>query len=291
MTPRDSESSLPRLREVLPRDGFQDLPIRVPTSLKVDIIHKVHAVGCRWIEVTSFVHPRQVPQFFDAEQVVAATRELPGVTVSAFVPNRHGLQRAMAAGTDEVSLAVATTDALAESNFRQSREELITESLAVAEEALGARKMVSITIGGAFGCPFEGPVRPETVVEIVEQIVSGGVTTVLLADTIGVGTPEGVGELIGLVVEQLPDIEFGVHIHGQQGIDSVRTALDAGATIVDTSMGGFGGCPFVPDAPGNVDTALVAQLLADSGQWEGPEPSQLLACSADVRKVLGPFDG
>jgi hydroxymethylglutaryl-CoA lyase len=284
--PRATASSEVRLREVLPRDGFQDLDFFVPTELKIEIIHELHAMGCQWIEVTSFVHPGQVRQFTDAEYVARAVRHLPGLTISAFVPNMRGLYRALEAGVDEVSLAVASTDALAVSNFRRQRDEVIAETVAVADTARAEGKDVSVAIGGAWGCPFEGTVHTSVILDIARWLAESGIETLLLADTIGSGTPDRVGALVNHVTTLLPTLHHGVHIHGEDGLGSVRSALTAGATVVDTAMGGFGGCPFVPEAPGNVDTTAVAAMLDQRGAWTGPPPAELAKGAHRIRERL-----
>lgn len=276
-----------RLREVLPRDGFQDLPRFVPTATKVRIIEALHRAGLRWIEATSMVHPKWVPQFEDAEAVIARIRHLAGLRLAVFVPNRRGLDRARAAGVDEVSLAVASTDTLARSNFNASRDEVVAEVRRVAEAAMSDGLEVSVTIGGAFGCPFEGPVPEALVRSLVAAFAADGVPTLLLADTTGMGGPEVAGRLVAAVAAAHPGVALGCHFHGGAGaLPCVQAALEAGARLFDTSLSGYGGCPFVPDAPGNVPTEAVVALFAARGVALPLDAEAIRLCAASVHALL-----
>lgn len=276
-----------RLREVLPRDGFQDLDFIVPADLKALVIETLFAAGLDWIEVSSMVHPRRLPQFADAEDVVSRARRLEGLTVSVFVPNRRGLDRALAVGVDEVSLAVASTDSLSQSNFRMDATEALDEVLATTRTAISAGVDVSVTIGGAFGCPFDGGVPTERVVALAERIVASGVRTVFAADTIGSASPADVAGLFGELTAALPGVALGAHFHGgTRAVDNAGAAVEHGATLLDSALGGYGGCPFVPSAPGNVPTEAVAAWMAQVGLLGAPDPDSLLACAGRVTTML-----
>jgi hydroxymethylglutaryl-CoA lyase len=276
-----------RVRDVLPRDGFQDYGAHVPTATKLATIEALYGAGLRWIEVTSMVHPRWVPQFTDAEAVVAGATALDGLEVSVFVPNRRGLERALAAGAHEISLAVATTDALSRENFAMERDAALAEVLAVADAAHAAGVRVSVTIGGAFGCPFAGPVSPETVVALAEPLAASPAASLFVADTIGAALPGQVGTLVERVRGALSDVPLGLHLHG--GAAAVALLLEgvaAGATLVDTSSTGLGGCPFVPDAPGNVDTAASVAALHAAGVSTGLDLARLRAAATQITHLL-----
>lgn len=276
-----------RLREVLPRDGFQDLDYTVPADVKKAVIDQLAAVGLHWIEVSSMVHPQWVPQFTDAEDIVAHARGISGLTVSVFVPNRRGLERALSLGVDEVSLAVAATDGLSRSNFRMGAAEHLQEVLAAAGLAAGEGVDASVTIGGAFGCPFEGEVAAAYVAAVAARIAASGVRTVFVADTIGTATPPHVDRVFAEVAAAAPGVAVGAHFHGGiRAIANVEAAVDRGAAVLDSALAGFGGCPFVPDAPGNVPTEAVAAWMQQRGIGGAPDPVALSACAARVAAIL-----
>ncbi|HEY4097158.1 MAG TPA: hydroxymethylglutaryl-CoA lyase [Baekduia sp.] len=275
------------IREVLPRDGFQDLDVRLPTDVKVAVIEALWGAGLRWIEITSMVHPKWVPQFADAEEVLAAVRELDGLTSSVFVPNRRGLDRALGAEATEVSLVVASTDALSRENFAMERDAALAEIVAVSEDAAAAGARVSVTIGGAFGCPFEGAVADETVRALVAAVAAAPVDSILLADTIGVARADDVARLVGAVADLVGDRPLGVHLHGGAGaVAGVLAGVGAGATLVDVSTTGLGGCPFVPNAPGNVSTEQTVAALHGAGIPTGVSEPALAAAATEIRRLL-----
>jgi hydroxymethylglutaryl-CoA lyase len=275
------------IREVLPRDGFQDLDRHLPAATKIAVIGRLHAAGLRWIEVTSMVSPKWVAQFADAEEVLGAARALDGLKASVFVANRRGLERALAVGADEISLALAATDTLSRENFNMGREEALAELGAVAAAARAAGAEVSLTIGGALGCPYEGTVAPADVAALAARAVELDPATLFVADTIGVGTPAAVGAVVRAVREAAPGPRLGVHLHGGDASTAgVLAAIEAGASVVDSALAGFGGCPFVPEAPGNVSTEAVASALDAAGLAHAEDTAALLAAAAEVRAMI-----
>jgi isopropylmalate/homocitrate/citramalate synthase len=275
------------VRDVLPRDGFQDLDYHVPAPEKLAVIVALHNAGHRWIEVTSMVRPEWVPQFADAEAVLGACGALPGLCRSVFVPNRRGLDRALAIGCEEVSFAVATTDALSRANFNRDRDAMLGEVLGAAAAARAAGARASITIGGAFGCPYEGDVALDTVLGIADSIAGSGVDVVFLADTIGSATVGTVAAAFSALTDRHPELRLGVHLHGgPAAVDRVDAAIDAGASIVDVATAGLGGCPFVPSAPGNVPAEVVVARLAARGIPCDLDPSAAARAAAEVARIL-----
>jgi hydroxymethylglutaryl-CoA lyase len=275
------------IREVLPRDGFQDLDRHLPAATKIAVTRRLWDAGLRWIEVTSMVSPKWVPQFADAEEVLRAARGLDGLKASVFVANRRGLERALAVGADEVSLALASTDTLSQKNFNMDREEALAELGAVAATAREAGAEVSLTIGGALGCPYEGEVAPADVAALAARAVALEPASLFVADTIGVGTPAAVGAVVRAVREAAPGPKLGVHLHGgDASTESVLVAIGEGATVVDSALAGFGGCPFVPDAPGNVSTEAVSRALDAAGLSHAEDSGALLAAAAEVRSMI-----
>lgn len=275
------------LREVLPRDGFQDFERQIPFEVKVAIIELLWGAGLRWVEVSSMVHPRWVPQFSDAEQVMAALSERDDLRKAVFVPNLRGLQRALDAGADEVSLAIASTDSLSLENFAMSRERALVEIRAMATIAHQAGRDVTVTIGGAFGCPFEGAVASDKVMALLTKILTLPLQSVFLADTIGVAGPDDVRRLVTTTCDEAGDLPVGIHLHGGAGaVDGVLAAVGAGATIVDSALTGLGGCPFVPDAPGNVSTELTVAALAEAGYALAVNADTLGQAARQVTELL-----
>jgi len=280
-------STIVTLRDVLPRDGLQDLDYVVPTPAKVEIIARLRTAGLRWIEVSSMVSPRWVPQFADAEAVVSAAQDIDDLRLSVFVPNTRGLQRALQVGVDEVSLAIATTNKLSEENFAMSHQDALAEVSKVARIALDQGVGVTVTIGAAFACPFEGPVDPARVLELVKHLIALGVENIFLADTIGAASPTEIGELGARVVATAPAIPVGIHLHVRHdSADGVVEAVRAGAINIDVSTSGIGGCPFIPDPPGNVSATAVAARLAEEGIDCGQQLGALQSAELDVQLIL-----
>lgn len=280
-------STIVTLRDVLPRDGLQDLDYFVPTPMKVEMIARLRAAGMRWIEVSSMVSPQWVPQFADAEAVVSTAQGLDDLRLSVFVPNTRGLQRALQVGVDEVSLAIATTNKLSEENFAMSHHDALAEVSNVARAALDQGVGTTVTIGAAFGCPFEGPVEPARVLELVKHLIDLGVENIFLADTIGAASPAEVGELVARVVAAAPGVRAGIHLHVKHdSADGVVEAVRAGATNIDVSTSGIGGCPFIPDPPANVSATAVAARLANEGIDCGQQLSALQSAELDIQRIL-----
>jgi hydroxymethylglutaryl-CoA lyase len=273
-------------REVLPRDGLQDMEL-VPTRAKVALITRLCAAGLRWIEVSSMVSPRWVPQFSDAEIVVDEARRIDGLRVSVFVPNLRGLERAQRAGAHEVSLAVATTDTLSRANFGMSSVQAMSEVTRVVAAALENGLDASVTIGAAFACPFEGAVAPSRVLDLARTLAELGVTSIFIADTIGAARPPQIAAVVADVVEVVGAIPVGIHLHVTgDNADGVLEGVRAGAVFVDVSTAGIGGCPFVPDPPGNVSATAAARLLGENGIGYGQQLSALQQAETDVCQIL-----
>ena len=275
------------MREVLPRDGFQDLDYPVPADRKVAAIGALYAGGHRWIEVTSMVRPEWVPQFVDAEEVLRTCAEFVGLRRAVFVPNRRGLDRALAIGCEEASFAIAATDGLSVANFGRDRATMLAEVTAAAAAARDAGLDASVTIGGAFGCPYDGKVELTTVLQLAAALVSSGVDVIFLADTIGSATVDTVADAFRALRTECPDTDLGVHLHGGvAAIDRVDAALDNGASVIDAASGGYGGCPFVPHAPGNVPSESVVARLAERGFPCDLDPAGAARGAMEARRIL-----
>jgi hydroxymethylglutaryl-CoA lyase len=268
--------------EVGLRDGLQNEPEILPTSAKLDLARRMVAAGLRRLEAVSFVHPDLVPAMADAEAVMAGLPRRPGVSYSGLVLNARGLDRALAAGVDEVNVVVCASETFSRRNQNAGTE----EATSVAEEvAARAGVPVTITVATAFGCPFEGEVPVERVAGIAARVVAAGATEVCFADTIGVGVPRQVAELAGAA----PDAALRFHFHNTRntGYANAMAALEHGATALDASAGGIGGCPFAPRATGNIATDDLAYLLDRSGVPTGLDLGALIAVSTELSALLG----
>ena len=259
MKPRQIE-----LVEVGPRDGLQNENASLSTGAKLEFIRRALAAGLRRIEVASFVHPRKVPQMADAEAILAGLPRKAGVTRIGLVLNRRGYERAEAAGCDEIGMVVFTTETFNQRNQGASQAESLRAWQEIAPLARRAGIRAQVTISAAFGCPFEGEVDPARVVALAREIASGEPLEIAIADTIGVGVPGQVAEVFGRVREALPAMTLRGHFHNTRntGLANAWAAAEAGATVLDASLGGLGGCPFAPAATGNIPTEDLVYLLS-----------------------------
>jgi hydroxymethylglutaryl-CoA lyase len=267
------------LRDVCPRDGLQDYGPEVPTELKAELVRRIHAADVRSIEITSFVSPKAVPQLADAAELLRLLppERLPGTVRSVFAASRSGVERALAAGVDEISTTVPATDGMTQANFRRDRDAMLDEVVAMRPEiAAGAQS--SVTIAVAFGCPFDGPVSADTVLALASRLAEAGYERILLGDTVGVGNPHQVSRLVSRLRSELGSVTLGAHFHDARGVAlaNVIAAVDAGASMVDAALGGLGGCPFAPGAAGNVATEDVVWALHDLGFDTGVDRAAII---------------
>jgi hydroxymethylglutaryl-CoA lyase len=275
--------------EVGPRDGLQSEPGVLPTASKVEFIERAIAAGVRRVEVTSFVNPKRVPQMADAEAVLAGLPRREGVHYIGLVLNRRGLERAAAAGCNEIGMAVVASDTFSRRNQGVSTEESIAAWLDIAAAARQAGIRPQVTVSAAFGCPFEGEVPVERVVEIARRVAEAQPFEIALADTIGVGVPAQVLELVGRVREAVPGLALRCHFHNTRntGLANAFAAVQAGVKTLDASLGGIGGCPFAPAATGNIPTEDLVYMLHRSGYETGISLSEALSTSRWLQEQLG----
>ncbi len=276
--------------EVGPRDGLQSEPQAVPTAVKIEFIQRALAAGSRRVEVTSFVNPKKVPQMADAEEVLRALGAPPaGVHFIGLVLNRRGFERAVAAGCNEVGMAVVASDTFNRRNQGVSTEESIATWLDIAREAERAGVRAQVTVSAAFGCPFEGEIAVDRVVEVVQRVADARPFEIALADTIGVGVPTQVGELVARVREAVPGIPLRCHFHNTRntGFANVYAALQAGVRTFDASLGGIGGCPFAPAATGNIATEDLLYLLHRAGYSTGISLDAAIETAKWLQEQLG----
>ncbi len=276
--------------EVGPRDGLQSEPQAVPTTAKIEFIQRALAAGIRRVEVTSFVNPKKVPQMADAEEVLRALGPPPGgVHFIGLVLNRKGFERAVAAGCNEIGMAVVASDTFNRRNQGVSTAESIAAWLDIAREAERAGVRAQVTVSAAFGCPFEGEIAVDRVVEVAQRVAEARPFEIALADTIGVGVPTQVGELVARVREAVPGIPLRCHFHNTRntGFANVYAALQAGVRTFDASLGGIGGCPFAPAATGNIATEDLLYLLHRAGYSTGISLDAAIETAKWLQEQLG----
>ncbi len=268
--------------EVGPRDGLQNEARTLSVEDRIELIDRAVAAGVRRIEAVSFVNPKRVPQMAGAEEIMAGVERAPEVSHIGLVLNRRGLDRAVAAGVSEVNVAVPATDGFCVRNQGCTVQEML-DALADIDAALtGTGIPLSVTVSTAFGCPFDGEVPPEQVVEVVRRVADTGAVEIALADTIGVGVPRQVTDLVARVGEVAGDRRLRCHFHNTRntGYANALAAVDGGVRVLDSSLGGFGGCPFAPAATGNIATEDLLYMLHRSGLHTGVSVSGAAALGA-----------
>ncbi|WP_129782063.1 hydroxymethylglutaryl-CoA lyase [Peristeroidobacter soli] len=271
--------------DVGPRDGLQSEPEILSTATKLELIGRLVAAGLKRIEVASFVNPKRVPQMADAEAVLAGLPKVPGVQYVGLVLNRKGFDRALAAGCTEMGLVAAATNSFSERNQGATTEELIHTIEEIAPLAREAGVRMQVTLSTAFGCPFEGEVPAARVVEICERLAKSNPLEIALADTIGVAVPSQVSALVEQVKGVVGDVAIRCHFHNTRNtaVANAYAAVLAGVNILDASVGGVGGCPFAPNATGNVGTEDLVYMLNRSGYDTGIDLTKLI----ETAKWLG----
>jgi hydroxymethylglutaryl-CoA lyase len=281
--------------EVSPRDGLQNESTWVGTADKIALVARAIDFGARRIEVTSFVNPRRVPQMADAEAVIAGLPDVPDVRYTALCLNVRGVERAIAThrgarGIDEAGCVIVATDRFGIANQGQTVADGLVANRAMIAVAHAAGLPAQVTIAASFGCPFEGDVPQARVLDIASVMQDAGAREIAFADTIGVGVPSQVGELIERAIERLgKDFPVRIHLHDTRGLAPANAwaAYQAGCRIFDSALGGLGGCPFAPKATGNVATEELAYLFARTGIATGIDLDALLAANIWFAGIMG----
>ena len=291
-----TESSAIELVEVGPRDGLQNEPETISSEIKLQLIERMLDFGAKRLEVASFVHPARVPQMADAEAVIAGLPDNPDATYIGLVLNKRGVMRALATrengerGIDQVGCVLVASDTFGQKNQGQTIAEGIEENRAMIRFAKAEGMRAQVTISAAFGCPFEGEVKPETVLSIAEAMAAEEPDEIALADTIGVGVPAQITDLFGKLSELLGNrIPMRCHFHDTRGtgIANAWAAYQAGVRIFDASLGGLGGCPFAPNATGNIATEDLIYLMNSSGIVSGVDLDKAIATNRWFAAELG----
>jgi (R)-citramalyl-CoA lyase len=273
--------------DVGPRDGLQNEPDVLAPDVRAELVGRLVGAGLRAVEVASFVDPRRVPQMAGAEEVVAALERPEGVVLAGLALNERGYERLAASRLDEARFSFGAT----ESFNRRNQNASVEESLAAAESIVARARAdgigATVTISVAFGCPFEGAVAKARVLELAERVAASRPDAIVLADTIGVGTPGPVRSLVARTAEL--GVPVGGHFHNTRstGYANALAALEAGATVLDASVGGLGGCPFAPRATGNVATEDLVYLLHGEGVVTGIDLDALIAVAEWLEELLG----
>src|SRR5262245_26109499 len=275
--------------EVGTRDGFQIEPDFIPTDQKVEVVNLLAAAGLPRIEVTSFVHPKAVPQLRDAEEVMARIDRRPGTRYAALVPNEKGAVRALDAGVDAIHTVLSASESHNLANVNMPIAESLDKLGAVLRVAAAAKRHVGCGISTSFGCPFEGDVPLAQLERVVGRLVDMGARAVGLADTTGMANPRQVGRVLEHLIPRFPDVEWTLHTHDTRAmaIPNILAAMEYGLTNFAASIGGLAGCPFAPGASGNVCTEDLVHCLHAMGVQTGIDLDRLVGVSRRVQDIIG----
>ena len=273
--------------DVGPRDGLQNEDVMLSPEVRAELCDRLATAGVPRVEAASFVNPKLVPPMAGAEEVMAGIERRPGTSYAGLVLNEKGYERAIKAGVDEVRYAFPVTETFAKRNQNTTVADATELAARIVERARLDGVRVSVTLSVAFGCPFEGRVEPKVMLDIAERVEAAKPDEIVLADTIGVGVPSQVRELVEEVLAFGTTV--GCHFHDTRntGIANSAAAVEAGATVLDASVGGTGGCPFAPKATGNISTEDLVYLLHGMGYETGVDLDALIKCAAWLAERLG----
>ena len=273
--------------DVGPRDGLQNEDATLSPAVRAELCDRLAAAGVPRVEAVSFVNPKRVPQMAGAEEVMAAIDRREGTVYAGLVLNERGYERLATTGLDEAHFAFAATETFNQRNQGAAVADSVAAAKRIVERAHGDGIRATVTIGVAFGCPFEGAVDPDHVLRLAEALAGSGPDEIVLADTVGVGTPGRVDRLVRMVGGF--GLPVGVHLHNTRntGLANAYAAVEAGASVLDASVGGIGGCPFAPRATGNIATEDLVYLLHGEGVETGIDLDALIALAEWLEGVLG----
>jgi hydroxymethylglutaryl-CoA lyase len=288
---KDKHMKLPKkvtVVEVGPRDGFQSEKHFIPTNEKIAIVNALSLAGLRNIQVTSVVHPKAIPQLADAEEVMTGIDRLPGVSYRILAPNLRGVQRAVLLKPDAINLMMSVTDSHNRSNANRSVEESMKEFETFVPMIRDAGISVVGGMACALGCPFEGKIPIQQLERIVNRYLSMDIRSIGLSDTVGVANPQLVYDVVSHLLDKYPDVHFHMHFHNNRGLAlaNILAGMQAGVTEFDSTIGGLGGCPYAPNASGNISTEDVVNMMTEIGIETGVDLDALLLVSEMVKKVI-----
>jgi len=277
-----------RIVEVGPRDGLQNEKVTIPPQVKIDYITALGDAGLRVIEAGAFVSPKWVPQMADSAEVYRNIPKYPGMEYPVLVPNRKGLERAMEAGVKSIAIFTAASETFNKRNINMSIDDSFVNYGPVAVRAIAEGIRVRGYVSTAFGCPYEGEVLPEKVLEVSARLLDLGCYEVSIGDTIGVATPMQVQGVIGVLLQVIPASRLAMHFHDTRGTALANTlaALEMGISTYDASSGGLGGCPYAPGASGNMATEDLVYLLEGMAIETGVDLKKLVAASSIIAPYL-----
>lgn len=275
--------------EVGPRDGLQSEPKALPTAAKAELVRRLVVAGLKRIEVASFVSLKRVPQMADAEELLGMLGRPLGVSFCGLVLNRKGLDRALDAGCTEIGMAVVASDTFSQRNQGVSTAESLRAWSEISAAARAAGVRAHVTVAAAFGCPFEGEVSPERVLDIAQSVAAAEPYEICFADTIGVAVPAQVSWLLNAARRRLPGARLRAHFHNTRntGIANALAAIEAGVETLDASVGGIGGCPFAPAATGNIASEDLVYALERSGTRTGVSLTSLIETAKWLEGQIG----
>lgn len=277
------------ITEVGPRDGLQNEKGEVPTAGKVELIEGLVAAGATRIEATSFVSPKWVPQMADAAEVYTRIKKKEGVKYIALTPNIKGMEAALENKVNAIAVFTAASETFTKKNINATIDESINNFRQVIQLARENQIWVRGYVSTCFGCPYEGEVKPQAVLQVAQRLLAEGIDELSIGDTIGVGTPNQVEEVGSLLMTECPLEKIAFHFHDTRGtaLANVVAGLQLGVFKYDSSAGGLGGCPYAPGASGNLATEDLVYMLQGMGIDCGMDLSQLVAASLKIGKVLG----
>lgn len=292
MSGRDPLSDLPErvsIVEVGPRDGLQNEPAPVSVQARLELIARLVAAGCRRIEAGAFVSPKWVPQMAGSAEVFARLPQTPGVAFSALVPNLHGLEAALRSGVREIAVFAAASETFSRRNINCSIAESLARFRAVCEAARAAGVAIRGYVSCIAGCPYEGTVPIRRVVEVARALHAMGCYEVSLGDTIGVGTPRRIVEVVHACASELPLSALALHLHDTYGqaLANALAGLECGVRTLDASVAGLGGCPYAPGAAGNLASEDLVYMLEGLAIPTGIDLERLIAAGAFICDLLG----
>lgn len=277
------------INEVAPRDGFQNEATFIDTGDKIALIDTLSRCGYAKIETTSFTSPKAIPALRDAEAVMQGISRVPGVVYTALVPNVRGADRALSCNVDEVNLVMSASESHNRSNLRMSREESFAQLSEVVAAVRGSGVAINLSLSTAMGCPMEGDVPAQTVLDWMDRYAQLGVNGFTLCDTTGMAHPAQVRDLCERASQAFGALELTLHFHNTRGMALANTlaALEAGIVRFDASLGGLGGCPYAPGATGNVCTEELVHMLELDGYDTGVDLAGILEAAARLPVLIG----
>ena len=277
------------ITDVTARDGFQMEKAWIPTATKIDIINKIIATGVKRIEAAAFVSPKKVPQMRDAEEVVTKIEKREGLRTAALVANYKGAKRALAAGVDEIQAVLSVSETHNLENVDKDIKTSISEMGEMANLAKKHNIVFNVSLSTVFGCSFEGIMPVEKTVQVIDALSEYDISLFVLSDTTGMANPRQTYDYATILQKEFPQLMFGLHFHNARGMGSanILAGYEAGITRFDSAVGGIGGCPFTPNAAGNVCTEDLAFMFQEMGLKTGIDVPKLVKLAQEIETLLG----